>query len=120
MSLLNKTSMLLRVLREESESQESLDYEAAGADPVEEGEVEEDDEIVLAYSPSSPGKNGNLLRSQARCAKETSNVVYEAASPKSHAKRSKRSHSREENNGGKEQLYNSTSDSDSDCVIVLD
>ena len=102
-------------------SQSHVDYVAVGADPVEEGEVSEEDENAerVAYSPSSPLKNAKSFST--RRAKKKSNVVYEALSPK--RSRSGRDH---DDGGGKRRRsggsgYVAASDSDdSDCVIVLD
>ena len=101
-------------------SQSHMDYVAVGADPVEEGEVSEDDETGagVAYSPSSPPKNAKS--SSTRRPKNKSNVVYKALSPK--RSRGGRDHDdggcKRRRSGGS--AYVAASDSDSDSVIVLD
>ena len=99
-----------------------MDYVAVGADPVEEGEVSEEDENTerVAYSPSSPPKNAKSFSTKR--IKKMSNVVYEALSPK--RSRSGRDHDggggkRRRRSGGSGYVAASDSD-DSDCVIVLD
>ena len=105
-------------------SQSHLDYVAVGADPVEEGEVSEEDknEGKIAYSPSSPSKNAKT--SSTRRPKKRNNFVYEALSPKrSRNSRSGREcddgDSKRRRSGGSTYVAASDSD-DSDCVIVLD
>ena len=103
-------------------SQSEVDYVAAGADPVEEGEVseEEKNEGGIGYSPSSPPRNART--SATKRSRKKGNVVYEAASPK--RPRSGREHDdgrvgERRASGGSTYLAVSESD-DSDCVIVLD
>ena len=99
-----------------------MDYVAAGADPVEEGEVSEGEknEGGIGYSPSSPPRNART--SATKRSRKKGNVVYEAASPK--RPRSGKEHGdgrvgKRRESGGSTYVAVSESD-DSDCVIVLD
>ena len=99
-----------------------MDYVAAGADPVEEGEVSEEEKSGrgVAYSPSSPPRNAKT--SATKRPRKKSNFVYEAVSPK--RPRSGKEHDdgrvgKRRASGGSTYVAASESD-DSDCVIVLD
>ena len=93
-----------------------------GADPIEEGEVSEDDkrEPGISYSPSSPPKSTKSSSNTWR-PKKRSNFVYQALSPK--RPRSGRDQddgsSKRRQSGGSTYVAATDSD-DSDCVIVLD